>query len=71
MLDRVITIIAAAALISSTSSAMAGMIGMPMNLKFSLEASQAFTSARAERPADACVVHTDDVLTGPLTAWVC
>lgn len=71
MLNRLIAVAAAVALIATTSSAMAGLIGMPMNLKFSRGAASAPTNARIERPTEACVVHTDDVLTGPVDAWVC
>jgi len=71
MLNRSIALIAAAAMLASATSAMAGLVGMPMNLKYALESSSYLTHAHVQMPQDSCVLHTDDVLIGPVTAWVC
>jgi hypothetical protein len=50
---------------------MAGLVGMPMNLKYALESSSDLTHAHVQVRPDSCVLHTDDVLIGPVTAWLC
>jgi hypothetical protein len=69
MLSRSIAFVAAAALLASASPASAGLLGMPMNLKFTLNVSNTSIRVHAEERVDACVLDTDDVFAGPVTIW--
>ena len=71
MPNRSIAFVAAVALVASASQASAGLLGMPMNLKFALKSSHPIIKAHAEERADACMLHTDDVFAGPATVWTC
>ncbi len=71
MSDRSICLVAAVAVLASISPASAGLLGMPMNLKFTLEASNTPVKASDEMPADACLAHTDDVFAGPIAFRTC
>lgn len=69
MRSRLIAITAVAIIIATnTSAAMAGLVGMPMNLKFTVDAAHDLTHTRNTRPLGACMIRTDDVLTGPVNA---
>ena len=59
MLNRSITFVTAVALFAGASHASAGMLGMPMNLKFALESSTTVFKSHAQEPADgACYKPT-------------
>lgn len=68
---RAICLAAAIAASASISPASAGFVGLPMNLKFTLEAPNTLIRAAVDKPADACWAHTDDVLAGPVAIWTC
>ena len=71
MPNRSIAFVVAVALFASASQARAGLLGMPLNLKFALESSKAVIKSHAQERADACVLQTDDVFAGPVTVWTC
>jgi hypothetical protein len=71
MLSRSIAFIAAVALLASASPASAGLLGMPMNLKFKLNFSNTIIKVHAEERIYACMLHTDDIFAGPVTIWDC
>ena len=71
MFTRSVCLVAATALLASISQASAGLVGLPINLKFTLEASNTPIKASADKRTGACLAHTDDVFAGPVAIWTC
>ncbi|CCD92778.1 exported hypothetical protein [Bradyrhizobium sp. ORS 375] len=71
MSERLLTIVATAALIAGLSSAHASLLTSPIGLKPAVDASRTMTRADLQAGPGVCVLRTDDVFAGPVALWTC